>query len=241
MFRPHWTDRDPNPQAISTYNWAFGDGSTGSGESVQHSYTSPGTYTAVLTVYENGQESTADTTVTVVSAPTNGQGLTINVTDGSSPLSGASLAVITPDGTRYPATTDSSGVGVIAGLPDGTYTVYVYEPGYLPNTVTAAVASGVGSATVTLEQGSISQTSATSSVLDYQQILAAGLNPNDPANQNVFQFTINLAFVAGSSSQTVDISGDLTGDGVANQDITSDGAIGGGSGIGGGGGGWWRW
>jgi hypothetical protein len=224
-------------QTITSYNWAFGDGSTASGETVQHQYSTPGTYTATLTVSGSGQQATGETTVTVVPAPSNGQGLTIDVTDGTSPLSGASLAVITSSGTRYPATTDGTGTGVIAGLPDGTYTVYAYEPGYLPNTVSATQSGGAGSATITLEQGSVSQTTASSSVLDYQQILAAGLNPNDPANQNVFKFTINLSFLAGSSSQSVQVTGDLTGNGVAGADVTSDdGAVGGGGGGGGGGG-----
>ena len=44
------------------------------------------------------------------------------------------------------------------------------------------------------QQGSVAQTSATSTPLTEQQIVAAGINPNDPANQNVYQFTINLAF-----------------------------------------------
>ena len=156
------------------------------------------------------QQSVAQTQITVIAAPTGSQGLSVTVTDGTNPLDGASLAVVTPGGTRYAATSNSEGVGVIAGLPDGSYTVYVYEPGYLPSTVSATQTGGAGTASITLEQGSISQTSATSTPLTYDQILADGLNPNDPANQNVFKFSIALAFFAGPFLGGLQVSGDLT-------------------------------
>ncbi len=201
--------------SITSYQWSFGDGSTGSGESVQHTYSTPGNYTATLTVTNaSDHTSVSQTQVTVVAAPTGGQGLSITVTDGTDPLSGASIAVETQAGTRYSATSNDDGIGVLAGLPNGSYTIYVYEPGYLPGTVSATQTGGTGSASVALEQGSISQTSATSTPLTYDQILADGLNPNDPANQNVFKFSINLAFFAGPSSENVQVAGDLAGDGI---------------------------
>jgi len=44
---------DPDGK-ITGYSWDFGDGSKGSGVYLNHSYTSAGTYTAVLTVTDNG-------------------------------------------------------------------------------------------------------------------------------------------------------------------------------------------
>ncbi|MBM4040618.1 MAG: PKD domain-containing protein [Planctomycetes bacterium] len=55
---------DPDGRIVS-YQWAFGDGATASGATVQHTYDSPGTYTAVLTVTDN-QGATASTQVTVI-------------------------------------------------------------------------------------------------------------------------------------------------------------------------------
>ena len=48
------------------YSWDFGDGTTGTGSPVSHSYLLPGTYTLTLTVTDaSGQTATASATVTV--------------------------------------------------------------------------------------------------------------------------------------------------------------------------------
>src|SRR5436189_1648252 len=55
-----------------SYSWSFGDGSTGSGSSVTHTYSSAGTYTAVLTVKDSGspqQTVTSQHPITVTSPP----------------------------------------------------------------------------------------------------------------------------------------------------------------------------
>lgn len=61
---------DPDGNIVS-YEWDFGDQTTGSGATAQHSYASPGTYTARLTVTDNdGATATATRTVTATAAPT---------------------------------------------------------------------------------------------------------------------------------------------------------------------------
>jgi len=52
-----------------SYRWDFGDGSTGSGQSVSHSYLLPGSYTVTLTVTDaNGQSVTTSQTITVLTS-----------------------------------------------------------------------------------------------------------------------------------------------------------------------------
>src|SRR5207244_3289985 len=54
---------------IASYNWSFGDSTTGTGAVVTKSYLAAGVYTAVLTVTDNvGASSTDNATVTVLSA-----------------------------------------------------------------------------------------------------------------------------------------------------------------------------
>ena len=54
---------------ITSYNWTFGDGSTGSGVIANHTYTSGGTYTATLTVIDDDGEPTTSAEATIVVNP----------------------------------------------------------------------------------------------------------------------------------------------------------------------------
>ncbi|HEX7019740.1 MAG TPA: PKD domain-containing protein, partial [Gemmatimonadaceae bacterium] len=59
---------DPEGQAL-TYAWTFGDGATGTGAAVTHTYQNPGVFSVELTVRDvEGGTSTASTTATIVHA-----------------------------------------------------------------------------------------------------------------------------------------------------------------------------
>jgi PKD repeat protein len=67
-------DADGN---IASYNWNFGDGSTGSGERAYRVYTGPGSYTVQLTVADNeGATASKSQTIAVVEEPLPGFNLT---------------------------------------------------------------------------------------------------------------------------------------------------------------------
>ena len=78
---------DPNGDAL-LYAWDFGDGSHGTGATATHAYADNGSYTAKLTVTENGAEgltSSASVSVTVTNvAPTGTLSAPATVVEGSS-------------------------------------------------------------------------------------------------------------------------------------------------------------
>ena len=54
--------------AIVSYEWAFGDGTTGTGETTTHIYTDPGTYTVTLTVSDAAGNTDTDSLIVTVEA-----------------------------------------------------------------------------------------------------------------------------------------------------------------------------
>jgi len=89
---------------ITSYNWSFGDGQNGSGATVLHVYQNAGTYTAILTVIDDGGALDSASQVITVSAPTNLQptaSFTAIPSSGPAPLgvNFNAMASSDPDGT----------------------------------------------------------------------------------------------------------------------------------------------
>jgi PKD repeat protein len=127
---------DPNSgAAIGTYAWNFGDGATGSGATLRHTYSSPGTYTVTLTVTDNlGLTASSSQRITVYPLPTASVGFS-----PPAPLIGT------------PVSFDGSGSSdPNAGATIGTYT-WSFGDGATGSGATSSHAySSPGSYTVTL-------------------------------------------------------------------------------------------
>ena len=83
---------------ISSYAWQFGDGTTGVGATPSHTYTTSGTYSAILTVTDNGGLTNAATrTISVTApAPTN---LPPTASFTASPISGVAPLSVSVNGS----------------------------------------------------------------------------------------------------------------------------------------------
>ncbi|MDQ2054593.1 PKD domain-containing protein [Halobellus sp. H-GB7] len=117
--------------SIASYEWDFGDGSTDSGDSVTHTFSSPGDYDVELTVTDDdGATDTTTQTVSVAetAAPANFQISAIDVespvTQGDAATVSASVENTGDDGTQTVAvavdgaTVDSQGVTLASGASD---------------------------------------------------------------------------------------------------------------------------
>jgi PKD repeat protein/flagellar hook assembly protein FlgD len=180
---------------ITSYNWDFGDGSTSTSANPVHTYTSVGTYRASLKVAVGTTTNVDTTQITIKPIPVV-PGLHVSVTASGSPIGDANLMVILSDGSRLTATTGSDGVGLINGLSDGPISVYAWADGYRPEVGQAVQSAGTGSVTIALTSGAIAVASVTSHPMTISEIVAAGINPSDPANQNVYKFEASLGFEA---------------------------------------------
>jgi PKD repeat protein len=60
---------DSGSGTIESYDWDFGDGSTGSGVTVDHTYASEGIYNVTLTVTDNGGKVDSDGTTATITGP----------------------------------------------------------------------------------------------------------------------------------------------------------------------------
>ncbi|MFC2083201.1 PKD domain-containing protein [Candidatus Bipolaricaulota bacterium] len=91
---------------IEKFEWDFGDGTSGSGENVTHTYTAGGTFTAVLRVTDDDGE-TATNNKTIYVSPAEPPGPTASFT--ASPTSGTSPLTVYAD-----ASTSTYDAGVIS-------------------------------------------------------------------------------------------------------------------------------
>lgn len=141
---------DPDSGDTLTYVWSFGDGSVATGQSVNHQYAAPGTYTVVLQTVDN-HAAAAQTT----------QNVTIGVTQPDLPCSQeASLrSHATPTSTQITFTNEStatvkvywlnySGVRVLYRqlLPGRSYVqgTYVTHPWVVANSTGACIGIYLG-------------------------------------------------------------------------------------------------
>ena len=176
---------------IESHGWTFGDGAADDGEIVDHVYGAPGTYEATLTV-KAGVKTSSDTTAVTVLPAGAALGVHVLVTSGGMPLAGTDVLVTTPGGQRISAVTDGFGSARLRGLGDGEQKVLAYAPAHLPGGKAVTVKDGAGEVSIELRPGAVASATLNSHRMTYQEILDAGIDPNDPANQHVFEFTVNL-------------------------------------------------
>lgn len=174
--------------------WEFGDGGTAAGATATHTYSSVGTYRAKLSVRYDGATYTDTATITVVPDTSPRVDVLVRQAGSGAAVGGAEVFATMPDGTRREARTSSDGTTRLEQLPDGTHRVYVLADGYRPRMVTVSVTGGLGEATIELTPGEPMEVAMETKRLTLDEIVAAGINVDDPANRIVYRFNIELNF-----------------------------------------------
>lgn len=218
---------------IDKYTWEFGDGATAESVNVTHAYAEAGTYTATLTV--NRGTETASTSVTVSVTPAPAHAPVVEITDsGHGALPGATVTYIGPGNVRIQGTTDAEGKASLPGIPNGRDTVYAYKSGFQPAVGHVHVNGGAGETTIALASGEVATSTLVGREMTLKEIEAAGINVNNPENQNVYEFEVRLAFIETPEMPQIEFKCYINNAGEFVGHCTG----GGGSGGGAGGGGW---
>ncbi len=183
---------------IRSYSFDFGDGTSpveGNNAKVTHTYRKSGSYTAVLTVTdEAGTTSTAKKEITVEEARMLGT-VVIKVVD----VNGNALPKMpvyfdldnTSENIKY---TDSKG-NVTFTANVGRYAIGAYKDGYLPVKKTVVTRANTQ---ISLELTMVKEPIVTGEFevhrMTLDEIIAAGIDVKNPANQQVVKITIRLTY-----------------------------------------------
>ena len=184
-----------NSGKIASYLWDFGDGTTSNEVSPRHTYAENGYYKITLTVTDpSGNEGTTELEVQSLTKGELGT-VSVKVLDKEGyvvPEAGVYFDL----GTEHMniLTTDGGGSVVFTAM-SGTYPIGAYKDGYLPVKQSVNVAANaVTYVTLTMEEKDIVTGTLEATRMTLDEIIAAGINIDDPANQNFFKFTIVLTY-----------------------------------------------
>ncbi len=166
---------DPDGTIVA-YDWNFGDGSTGTGPTPSHSYTTNDTYNVTLTVTDNAGDTGSDTTTATI-----GPGNQPPIADANNPYNGT---------VNEPVQFNGSG----SSDPDGTIVAYDWDfgdgsTGSGPTPIHTYTADGSFTVTLTVtdDMGASDSTTRTATIgLGNQPPVADANNPyNGMANEPV--------------------------------------------------------
>lgn len=199
---------------VATYTWDFGDETSEETKekSVTHIYAKAGTYTVKLTVTdEAGNTDTATATMTVYDISKDSEYALLTVTavnayvEGTPAIKGAEIRIYSSNPTAKEtdlgsAFTDENGKASIV-VPVGVRSLTAAADGFLPVSRSFTVRPdengrdsydlGMTPMGVSMVDGKL-----TAEEMTLEEIVEAGIDPSDPANQHVWKFRTELQFYA---------------------------------------------
>jgi len=180
---------------IMSYLWDFGDGTTSTEMQPIKSYDAVGTYTVKLSVTDNeGITSTITKEIEVKERDLLGT-LNVKVVDeNNKALSYVPVYFDLGSDNQKIIYTNASGVATLQML-SGSHTIGMYASGYLPVKKDVVV---LANATRTVTLTTVAEDIVTGNFeitrMEFEDIIAAGIDIYDPANQNVYSATVRVTY-----------------------------------------------
>lgn len=195
---------------IASYEWDFGDGTTGLGSIASHTYASDGTYDVTLTVKDSAGNSDSHTIKAYIYSNEYSyvQLKTTDITGKA--LGGVKIYCKIAGVASTDFVTDSSGNFKFIA-PKGIYDVYFYKNEYLPKYVQIEVTGEPTAKKISLEKKELVEGNLTVKTLDINEIAALGIDITAPENQFVYEYNIDYGN-NGKLTFTLNAMGDIIGE-----------------------------
>lgn len=183
---------------ITEYTFDFGDGSDVESSSLSyrtHRYSQSGNYTVRLTVKDEDGDTAETQKIITVRDKTTLSDVRITVTDENGKgIANAAVYLDLGTDTQVMLTADSTGIlTTTAGA--GHHTIGSYVEHYLPASKEAVLLAGESAEiNLTLKKDELVTGKFEVTRLTLEQILALGIDPADPANQNVSETTVHMVY-----------------------------------------------
>lgn len=176
---------------ISEYHWDFGDGNTSDSAGISHTYEKEGTYNVELTVTDSaGNTDTHEIKAYVYGSEYNEVEFIISDEENRTHVDGVRVYCDIPGMDTSEFMSDSSGKFRLIA-PKGTYDIYFYKNGYLPQYVQVTVGDDKQTKEVSIEKKELVKGKLTVEALDINEIVALGIDVTAPENQFVYQYELD--------------------------------------------------
>jgi len=191
---------------IASWFFDFGDGTTGTEPKAVHCYAETGSYTITLTVTDlEGHQNTVTKTVTVVDRALLGTIKVFVRDEYGTAVPGASVYLDLGEENQAMKKTDNEGYALFTAQV-GTHTLGCIIPDnqWLPAKKDAVViAGGETAVTMTMVHQPLIQGEFEVNRMTFEEIVAAGIDVQDPANQHMVRVNVSLTY---GESQKIDTS-----------------------------------
>ncbi len=180
---------------ISSCVWQFSNGETDSGESITKTFNEAGSYSVTLTVTDiKGNTASTSKYFTVQELVRTGTLKVKVLSESGAVVRNCGVYIDLGSSMQRVLYTSSSGI-VSTELSTGTHEIGAYCDGYLPKSGTVSIASDkTTEISFTLTEQNIITGDFEVHEMNFQEIVAAGIDISDPANQQIYKVTVTLIY-----------------------------------------------